>query len=117
MRLVSRQTGEYAGPCPSCGDGTDRFHLWTQASGSRPAGRYWCRVCGISGVLDPGTSLTSSRVPDLPVPTTIAPRPDLNHIAHYRQLYELVSLWAHRWLFEPANPEPLAYVRLRGLTD
>lgn len=36
-------SGEYAGPCPFCQAGEDRFRLW-------PAkGRYWCRMCGKQG--------------------------------------------------------------------
>lgn len=44
LRLVSRtHGGEYVGPCPRCGTGTDRFHVWPDK------GRYWCRRCSISG--------------------------------------------------------------------
>ena len=115
MRLVSRRTGEYVGPCPYCRAGEDRFHVWTLANGKRPAGRYWCRTCDAKGVLD--QQREHARSPQMPEPAHAAPKAQIAHIPHYRQLYELVMLWAQRWLFEPANPEPLAYIRSRGLTD
>src|SRR5215208_4106741 len=52
MRLISARTGEYVGPCPQCRAGRDRYHIWTQPGArGRPAGRYWCRACGASGLL------------------------------------------------------------------
>jgi len=45
--LLKRQAvtngGEYAGPCPFCRDGNDRFRVWLEKD------RYWCRQCGKSG--------------------------------------------------------------------
>ena len=35
--------GEYAGPCPFCRDGRDRFRVWPEKD------RYWCRQCNKSG--------------------------------------------------------------------
>ncbi len=35
---------EYHGPCPACGDGTDRLVSW-----DRPRSRCWCRRCGWRG--------------------------------------------------------------------
>lgn len=35
--------GEYEGPCPFCGEGDDRFLIWTANN------RYWCRVCDSKG--------------------------------------------------------------------
>ena len=56
-RLIERDTalryvahtngGEYAGPCPFCGTGDDRFRVWPDHPDGR--GRYWCRVCDRSG--------------------------------------------------------------------
>ena len=40
-RVASTNGGEYAGPCPFCGDGTDRFRVWPHAD--RPG--WWCRQC------------------------------------------------------------------------
>jgi DNA primase len=37
---------EYVGPCPFCGQGHDRFHVWLDKS------NYWCRVCGKKGFID-----------------------------------------------------------------
>jgi hypothetical protein len=42
-----RNGPEYAGPCPFCKDGDDRFRVWPEHSKGR--GRFWCRVCGRSG--------------------------------------------------------------------
>jgi hypothetical protein len=42
------------------------------------------------------------------------PRPE--HIQQYRQLYELTALWAHGWLLDAANPEPLEFLARRGVT-
>ncbi|NCC32027.1 MAG: hypothetical protein EOM24_08385, partial [Chloroflexia bacterium] len=125
LRLVNRRTGEYVGACPFCGgtERSDRFHVWLVATGSRPARRFWCRACGQSGMLDhhfgsPTTSPRSSRTPWQPtheeLPTT--PAPCAANIPFYRELYHRVVTWASGWLFDPANPDPLAYVRQRGLT-
>ncbi len=35
--------GEYAGPCPFCQAGEDRFRIWPHE------GRYWCRFCDRKG--------------------------------------------------------------------
>ncbi|MEM4721690.1 MAG: primase-helicase zinc-binding domain-containing protein [Candidatus Methanomethylicaceae archaeon] len=45
-RLASTRGGEYAGPCPFCGEGKDRFRVWPQQG---EGGRWWCRQCGKSG--------------------------------------------------------------------
>lgn len=42
---------EWAGPCPFCRDGRDRFHVWD-------LGNYWCRVCGQKGFVDDGDALS-----------------------------------------------------------
>jgi len=45
-RVASTRGGEYAGPCPFCRDGNDRFRVWpAQGEG----GRWWCRKCGKYG--------------------------------------------------------------------
>ncbi len=46
--------------------------------------------------------------------TASLPHPE--HIPQYRQLYELTGLWAHRWLLDAANPEPLEFLDQRGIT-
>src|SRR6266498_605944 len=99
MRLISARTGEYVGPCPHCRAGRDRYHIWTQpGAGGRPAGRYWCRGCGASGLLDdeqPEREHNGATEHAQPAwHPTAAPRPE--HIPAYRQLYELTALWAHR---------------------
>jgi DNA primase len=39
--------GEFAGPCPFCGTGNDRFNVWPTPLHGNP--RYWCRQCGRKG--------------------------------------------------------------------
>jgi DNA primase len=51
--LTGITANEYAGPCPFCGTGKDRFRVWPHhiARGEALGGRYWCRQCGKSGDL------------------------------------------------------------------
>jgi len=130
LRLVNRRTEEYVGACPFCGGDTssDRFHVWMAASDGRKARRFWCRSCGEKGLLDKrfGTEhddaerermaeavqrANARRASSRP---QTAPRPE--HIPQYRQLYALVALWAHTWLLDEANPDPLSYIARRGLS-
>ncbi len=124
MRLASRNGRMYVGPCPFCADGgEDRFHVWMEASGGRPAERYWCRVCNRSGLLKhlgreeaaPQAHGHSSSARDLPVRPRVASNPA--HIPFYRELYTATALWAHSWLLDDCHPDPLAYLRGRGLSD
>jgi hypothetical protein len=122
MRLVSRNGRLYTGPCPFCADGgEDRFHVWMEASGSRPAERYWCRVCDRRGLLknlgndDDREQQEPRPRPKPPVRARTEPLPE--HVPFYRQLYAAVALWAHAWLLDPCHPEPLAYLHRRGLSD
>jgi DNA primase catalytic core, N-terminal domain len=119
MRLISARTGEYVGPCPHCRAGRDRYHIWTQpGANGRPAGRYWCRACGASGLLvdeqadrEHDRALDQKRIGVRPHDTPVP-----GHILQYRQLYELTALWAHGWLLDESNPEPLQFLARRGLT-
>src|SRR4051812_3750263 len=120
MRLVNRRTGEHTGACPHCQAGTNRYHVWTKPGvAGRPAWRYWCRSCGASGVLGEA----SRGHPDhprsqRPATSTLLPNaPCREHIPFYRQLYELTALWAHGWLLDAANPEPLTYLTKRGVSQ
>lgn len=45
-RCSSTNGGEYKSSCPKCQVGNDRFCIWPYEGTS---GRYWCRVCGVSG--------------------------------------------------------------------
>ncbi|HMQ30428.1 MAG TPA: hypothetical protein PKD53_06840 [Chloroflexaceae bacterium] len=125
MRLASRAGRLYTGACPFCAEGgEDRFHVWMEASGSRPAERYWCRVCDRRGLLknlgederapspQVGRDVYRERVPTR---HRAEPRPE--HIPFYRQLYTAVTLWAHTWLLDPCHPEPRAYLHRRGLSN
>jgi len=117
MRLKSRATAEYGGACPFCGGDpqrSDRFCVWMKG---RP--RYWCRQCGRSGPLDDllngttraaGTPYAAARVSE-------RPRPIAAHIPAYRKLYRAVAAWAQTNLSQPYNPEPLTYLRQRGLHE
>src|SRR5215211_7640884 len=101
MRLISARTGEYAGPCPHCRAGRDRYHIWTQpGAGGRPGWRYWCRACGASGLLSDQRANHEHGGASDDVQTAMRPRttPLAAHIPQYRQLYELTALWAHGWL-------------------
>jgi hypothetical protein len=119
MRLVNARTGEYVGPSPHCRAGRDRYHIWMQPGvGGRPAGCYWCRSCGASGLLgDQQADCEDDGAPD-EVQMAVRPHntPLPAHIPQYRQLYELTALWAHRWLLDAANPEPVQFLTRRGVT-
>jgi hypothetical protein len=118
MRLVNRRTGEHTGACPHCQAGTNRYHVWTKpGTDGRPAWRYWCRCCGVSGVIGvPSHDQAPASVRPL---TALSPaaNPCAAHIPFYRQLYELTALWAHGWLLDAANPEPLASLAKRGVSQ
>lgn len=45
-RASTTNGGEFAGPCPLCQDGKDRFRVWPEQG---DGGRWWCRQCGRSG--------------------------------------------------------------------
>lgn len=45
-KVASTGGGEYAGPCPFCGGGNDRFRCWPEQG---EGGYWWCRQCGRSG--------------------------------------------------------------------
>lgn len=47
-RVASSKGGEYAGPCPYCSEGNDRFRVWPEQSPEK-GGRFWCRRCEKSG--------------------------------------------------------------------
>ncbi len=47
VELKRKSPTEYAGPCPFCKDGTDRFVLFLDGSP-----RYWCRQCSKTGFVD-----------------------------------------------------------------
>ena len=116
MRLVNRRTGEHTGACPHCQAGTNRYHVWTErGAGGRPAWRYWCRACGASGVIG-AASHEHAPAPERPrAALPCSTEPCAAHIPFYRQLYELTALWAHGWLMDAANPDPLNYMSRRGV--
>jgi hypothetical protein len=124
MRLASRNGRMYVGPCPFCPDGgEDRFHVWMEASGGRPAERYWCRVCNQRGLLkhldreEQRGVASSAHGPKRNQSHHLRVAPEPAHIPFYRQLYQAVALWAHSWLFDPCHPAPRAYLHRRGLSD
>lgn len=48
-RVSSTKGGEYSSSCPGCGSGEDRFRIWPYVKNKNCTGRYWCRVCEVSG--------------------------------------------------------------------
>jgi hypothetical protein len=116
LRLASRARQEYAGACPFCGGDhrSDRFRVWPDQN------RYWCRRCNAHGWLDDLVSADRPRI-TLPEPPRIrraaAVTANPAHIGYYRQIYAAVALWAHTNLLADHNPEPLAYLHARGLSD
>ena len=118
MRLVNQRTQEHVGPCPFCGGDShisDRFHVWLEPGKER----YWCRACDAKG---PYAKLLGEEIrPRIVVhqmrthQNTVAPT--AAHQDRYRQIYNIIALWAHMLLCDEANPEPLAYIHQRGITD
>ncbi|MDR2891617.1 MAG: DNA primase [Deltaproteobacteria bacterium] len=58
VKFVSRSSDkgeEWHSPCPVCGGGNDRFHVWPNQDGGATAqragvpGTFWCRKCGVTG--------------------------------------------------------------------
>jgi hypothetical protein len=125
MQLASRNGRMYIGPCPFCAEGgEDRFHVWMEASGGRPAERYWCRVCNARGRLAAldregkpasGSAAATDRPKLASPPRRVEPTPA--HTAHYRELDAATALWAHAWLLDECHPDPLRYLHRRGLSD
>ena len=44
---ITDRGDEYWSPCPGCGCGEDRFHVWPEQNDGK--GSYWCRICGKKG--------------------------------------------------------------------
>ena len=118
LRLANRRASEYCGPCPFCGgtQRSDRFRVWLTPERER----YWCRRCDAKGSL---RSLIEGDRPRITLPPPSARRTqrgiDANpaHIPFYREIYSAIALWAHANLWDDCNPDPLAYLRGRGLGD
>ncbi|HEY7419544.1 MAG TPA: CHC2 zinc finger domain-containing protein, partial [Ktedonobacteraceae bacterium] len=123
---------EYWGPCPFCGVGDNRFHVWPE--GDRP--HYWCRVCGKEGSpaqfladyagLSYAEAFEELGFLDETDFSTLPPRP----AQHYKPTSAPCKGWqeaglallerAERYLWHPKSPEgqqALAYLRGRGLCD
>lgn len=118
LRLVNRRTQEHVGACPFCGgqQDSDRFHVWMEPGRER----YWCRACDAKGPL---SRLLGEEIRPRPAATRrgaarpAAPAADPTRQGSYRQIYATVALWAHGLLLDPANPDPAAYLRRRGLGE
>ena len=118
LRPANRRTQEYSGPCPYCGGDpqhSDRFRVWLEPGQEH----FWCRQCNEKGPL---SKLIGDARPTLSqlAPRTTRPRsaaPAAAQQAAYRALYSHVALWASLNLHDDANPDPLAYLRQRGLSD
>ncbi len=124
---------EWASACPSCG-GRDRFRIWPE---DRPGGCAWCRVCQWNGdniqfardflgldFKDACDHVGRTELKTSPTPRQVqaprgprvfeAARPDLPNATWLQRAAELVN-WAHKNLL--ANPEQLAYLAGRGITE
>jgi hypothetical protein len=94
-----------------------------EASGGRPAERYWCRVCNRSGLLkhlghdESPAPVVHDLAPARDLPARSRADPNPAHIPFYRELYTATALWAHSWLLDDCHPDPLAYLHGRGLSD
>jgi len=49
LRRKSASGAEWAGPCPKCGAGDDRFIVRPKGKPDHPAPGFWCRVCHWTG--------------------------------------------------------------------
>lgn len=137
-RVASTNGGEWAGPCPFCGEGTDRFRVWPNLDG----GRWWCRVCDRSGDsiaylvergdITPqeagkirreaeGTPATSGprprhdtapAPPPAPVKYTVTPPPEA-----WREQARAFVGYCQGLLFTDAGKVGLDWLHGRGLTD
>lgn len=117
MRLVSRVSQEYAGACPFCGGDphhSDRFHVWLTPTGRE---RYWCRRCNRKGSVTELRNRQQPRTPPTSISEQYPTQPNPRHVPYYRELYEVVTVWAQRNLYQAHNPEPLTYLHSRGFDD
>ncbi|NNJ11072.1 hypothetical protein EKD04_012080 [Chloroflexales bacterium ZM16-3] len=118
LRLVNPRTQEHVSACPFCGGDqrSDRFHVWMEPGHER----YWCRGCDAKGPLkkllgeEIRPSVIVSHRPK-PGPQARAAAPENQD--HYRLIYATIALWAHALMVDEANPEPLAYINQRGISD
>ena len=117
LRLVNRRTLEHVGVCPFCGGDqrSDRFHVWMEAGRER----YWCRACDAKGPLGKlvGEEIRPRAAERHHQQARPAAQANPAHIARYREIYAVIALWAHSLLLDPANPEPLTYLRGRGFSE
>ncbi|NNJ12754.1 hypothetical protein EKD04_020725 [Chloroflexales bacterium ZM16-3] len=117
LRLVNRRTLEHVGACPFCGGDhrSDRFHVWMEPGKER----FWCRACDAKGPLKKllGEEIQPRAIVNRQQTSRPIAQPNPAHIAHYRQIYAMIALWGHTLLLDEANPEPLAYIRQRGITE
>lgn len=121
-RVSLSKGGEYAGPCPYCVEGEDRFRVWPDQSPEK-GGRYWCRRCEKSGdgiqLLRDFKGMGFKEACDVighsPQYSSIRtrreiPKPVLNEVFEEAPPTKWVesatsfSLFCHEALFEPLNP-------------
>lgn len=118
LTLVNRRTLEHAGPCPFCvspNPNSQRFRVWLEPGKER----YWCRQCHEKGPLRKliGDDRPALRPALLRARRARQPEAASADAPRYRALYAAVALWAHADLLDPANPDPLAYLRRRGISE
>lgn len=140
-RVAGTHGGEYAGPCPFCGEGEDRLRVWPHQA----QGRFWCRQCGRSGDaidyirerdgIDFREACAVLNIPLEGRARTVEPLHVRKSLVDKRQplrkVRQPVALHAEGWqggaiafcreaqtaLYDPAHERVLAYLRDRGLSD
>ena len=129
-KAASTDGGEYAGPCPICKDGDDRFHVWP----NHPKGkaRWWCRICGRGGDLADylqvvrgmtvKDSLRAAGVDSVPQGTTARPRPPTVVVEPPLQLWQMRAQafvqYAQDQLWSEKGQSAREYLKAeRGLAD
>jgi DNA primase len=122
-KAATTNGGEYVGPCPFCGGGEDRFHVWPHEE--KP--RFWCRVCDRKGdVIDyvrerDGLSYKGALLAlggddvgahNAPLP----PQPGTDRTKWTEAALDLIEASIHH-LKGPEGAKARAYLHKRGLSD
>jgi len=118
-RVSGHDGGEYAGPCPFCHDGNDRFRVWPKT------GRYWCRVCGAKGdAIDLICQLNNLSFTD--AVETLAnghPKIDQQFVDPKSKAEPIHITWERRardfvtYCMDHLQPDGIAYLQTRGLDE
>lgn len=127
-RVATTRGGEYAGPCPFCRDGDDRFRVQPER------GLWWCRQCSpddhwqdaIAYVMkresvpfaEAAQMLESNTLPVREKLPQREPEPAPETTAIWRATAQAFCQWAAERLWSDTGARALAYLREgRGFTD